>query len=150
MVTHVLLAGVHQRLVIPALEFAQGQRLGDETAAPLAGEHLLMNGRDVPLGTRLGEKFGEQGLMLRGLAEIFQLLGIIANVEQQARVIFAVDEFPRATTDHHQGTDGAFGHVFTEDFIMPALPLQMRHQRTAIQRQARFQRATGQLHQGRQ
>jgi hypothetical protein len=40
-VAHVLLAGVHQRLVVPALQLADGQRLGHQAAAALAGQHLL-------------------------------------------------------------------------------------------------------------
>ena len=39
MVAHVLLTGVHQGLVIPALQLADGQRLGDKTPTALAREH---------------------------------------------------------------------------------------------------------------
>ncbi|MCY1398572.1 hypothetical protein D9M71_136070 [compost metagenome] len=82
MVTHVLLTGVHQRLVIPALELAEGQRLGHEASAPLAGEHLLVNRRNVPFGPRFGEKIVEQLAMLRRMTEFFQFARVILYVEE--------------------------------------------------------------------
>ena len=82
MVAHVLLTGVHQRLVIPALQLADGQRIGDETPAPLAREHLLVNRRDVPFGPRFGEKIVEQLAMLRRLAEFFLFARVIVYIEE--------------------------------------------------------------------
>lgn len=93
MVAHVLLTGVHQWLVVPALQLAEGQRLGHEPPAPLAGEHLLVNRRDVPFGPRFGEKIVEQLAMLRRMAEFFLFARVVAYVEEQARVVFAVDKF---------------------------------------------------------
>ncbi|MNY24229.1 hypothetical protein D3C86_1579320 [compost metagenome] len=81
-VAHVLLTGVHQRLVIPALQLAEGQRLGHETSAPLAGEHLLVNRRDVPFGPRFGEKVVEKLAMLRRMAEFFQFARVVVYVEE--------------------------------------------------------------------
>ena len=52
MVAHVLLTGVDQWLVIPALQLALGQRLKHQASTALAGEHLLVDRRDVPFGPR--------------------------------------------------------------------------------------------------
>ncbi|MNC83447.1 hypothetical protein D3C75_1374020 [compost metagenome] len=68
--------------MIPALQLADGQGIGDETPTPLAGEHLLMDRRDVPFGTRFGEKIFEQLLMLRRLAELFQFPRVILYIEE--------------------------------------------------------------------
>lgn len=81
-VAHVLLAGVHQRLVIPALQFADGQGVGDETPASLTGEHLLVDRRDIPFGPRFGEKLLEKLPMLRQLAEFFLFLRIVMYIEE--------------------------------------------------------------------
>src|SRR3989338_6354268 len=80
-VAHVLLAGVDQRLVIPALERAQGQGLGDETPSALAGEYLLIKGRQGPFGPCLGQECGEQRLVPGALAEFMDLVWILAGVE---------------------------------------------------------------------
>ena len=82
MVAHVLLTGVHQRLVIPALQLALGQRLVDQAATALTGEHLLVDRRDVPFGPRLKQKGGKQRPMLRRLAEFFLLARVVVYVEQ--------------------------------------------------------------------
>src|SRR3990167_7534108 len=55
-VAHVLLTGVHQGLVIPALQLADGQRLGDKTPTALAREHLLVDRRDIPFGACFSEE----------------------------------------------------------------------------------------------
>src|SRR5471032_424826 len=64
-VAHVLLTGVHQWLVIPALQLALGQRLKHQAATALAGEHLLVDRRDVPFGPRLTQKRLEQWPVFR-------------------------------------------------------------------------------------
>lgn len=87
MIAHVLLTGIHQWLVIPALQLADGQGIGDETPAPLAREHLLMDSWNVPFGASFGEKFVEKLTMLRRFAEFFQFSRVIAYIEEQARVI---------------------------------------------------------------
>ena len=79
MVAHVLLTGVHQWLVIPALQLADGQGIGDETPASLAREHLLVNRRNIPFGPCFGEKIVEQLAMLRRLAEFFQFPRVIVS-----------------------------------------------------------------------
>src|SRR5450830_1511010 len=81
-VAHVLLTGVHQRLVIPALQLADSQGFGDETPAPLTGEHLLVNRRNVPFGPRLGEKIVKQRPVLRRLAEFFLFTRVVMYVEE--------------------------------------------------------------------
>ena len=65
MVAHVLLTGVHQWLVIPALQLAFGQRLEHQATTALAGEHLLVDRRDVPFGPRFIQKRLEQWPVFR-------------------------------------------------------------------------------------
>ena len=65
MVAHVLLTGVHQWLVIPALQLALGQCFKHQATAALAGEHLLVDRRDVPFGPRLLQKRLEQRPVFR-------------------------------------------------------------------------------------
>ena len=80
MVAHVLLTGVHQWLVIPALQLALGQCFKHQTAAALAGEHLLVDRRDVPFGPRLVQEGCKQRLMLRRLAEFFLFTRVVVYV----------------------------------------------------------------------
>ena len=65
MVAHVLLTGVYQWLVVPALQLALGQRFEYQAATALAGEHLLVDRRDVPFGPRLTQKRLEQWPVFR-------------------------------------------------------------------------------------
>src|SRR5450830_748329 len=65
MVAHVLLTGVHQWLVIPALQLALAHGGGDETTAPLPAEHLLVDRRDVPFRPGFGQEVVEECLVLR-------------------------------------------------------------------------------------
>ncbi|MCY1455549.1 hypothetical protein D9M71_726870 [compost metagenome] len=68
--------------MIPALQLADGQGISNETPAPLAREHLLVDRRNIPFGPRFGEKIVEQLAMLRGLAEFFQLSWVIVYIEE--------------------------------------------------------------------
>ncbi|MNS87929.1 hypothetical protein D3C72_1218860 [compost metagenome] len=77
-----MLTGVHQRLVIPALQLADGQGVGDETPAPLTREHLLVDRRNIPFSPRFGEKVVEKLTMLWRLAEFFQFARVIVYVEE--------------------------------------------------------------------
>src|SRR6218665_3764202 len=86
-VAHVLLTGISERLVVPALEGAQGQRLGYEAAPTLAGQYLVVYDRNIPFAACLTEKGGEQRLVLGRLAEFFQLERVLLGVVQQARVL---------------------------------------------------------------
>jgi hypothetical protein len=63
MVAHVLLTGVYQRLVIPTLQLADCQRLGDKTSTTLAGEHLVVYRRYIPFGPSFSQEISEQLLM---------------------------------------------------------------------------------------
>ncbi len=65
MVAHVLLTGVYHRLVVPALQRSEGQGIGDEAPAPLAGEHLLVDRRDIPFRPGFGQEVVEQLLVVR-------------------------------------------------------------------------------------
>ncbi|MOA34336.1 hypothetical protein D3C78_1557040 [compost metagenome] len=120
--------------MVPALEGAQGQCLRYKTPPPLAGQHVLVDCRHVPFGSRLGEKAVEHFLVRGRLAELFAFLWVIDQVIEQAGVVFAVDEFVSPPANHHQRAHRAFGHVFAVHFVMAALALEMRHQRTAIER----------------
>ncbi|MNE99266.1 hypothetical protein D3C80_1979150 [compost metagenome] len=50
----------------------------------------------------------------------------MAQVEQQQRILFGVDELPVAAADHHQRGVAAFGHVFANDFIVALATFEVR------------------------
>src|SRR3990167_1688266 len=118
-VAHVLLAGVDHRLMVPAGQVPLVQGAGNKTPAALAGQGGLMNRLHVPARLGLVDKVSQPALVLGGLCQVFALLRVVAQVEQQQGVVFRIDKFPLALADHHQWADGAFGHVFANHFIMP-------------------------------
>lgn len=80
MVTHVLLAGIYQWLMVPAVQLADSQRLGYQAATALAGQHLLAQAGHVPTLSGFLDERLQQRLVVRAAGEVLPLVRVAVKI----------------------------------------------------------------------
>ena len=135
MVAGILFGGLTQRLIIPRIELAFGERLKHHQTRLLAGQHIGINAFAVkPL--RQYSAIMLHPLRVNRLARkivIFQRIGI--QIEQLVGIRIAGDEFPRTLPQHIHGHGHALGQIFTNgDMFLLRLAFEQWQQTAAIHR----------------
>ena len=128
MVAHVLLARVHPRLVVPRGQAPFGERAVHEPTATLAVEHRLVQLGQVPALQRLAQEGLDGGGVGRVIGQVVALLRVLWQVVEHAHIVLGIDEFPRATTNHHQGRFAALGHVLAKRLVGARFAPELRHE----------------------